>query len=361
MIRDRQGTGTTISSPSRRTLLKTAALGAVAVSAPWVTTVARAGGQLTVILNQGLLAKLWIDELNPRFEKETGATLNVQQSVTGNMLAMLKTQKDNPPDLMQFSEAGVFQARDEGLLRQLNTASIPNWKYLNSAFNMADDHSAGMLDAMNTIFFNTDSVKDAPRSWAELWDPANKGRIAIPPVAWNNGVRLIVTAAQVATGKPLAEAQYDIEAGIQHLAKLKKNDVTVYNGAPEALQLLQSGQASLVPFYVSFAAPLITKGAPIYPAAVLEEGKEGEIVGLNMPINAKNVELAHAYINMSLEKGFQEKIDSVLRARCAHIDVSPSAETLKLIGPPENTNYADWAFLSKNRRKISEMWNEVFG
>ena len=346
---------------SRRRLLRHAAAGSALVSLPWMTTAARAAGELTVILNQGLLAKLWIDELNPQFEKETGAKLNIQQSVTGNMLAMLKTQKDNPPDLMQFSEAGVFQARDDGLLRKIDGSKIPNWKFLRKEFNMADDYSAGMIDAMNTIFYNTNVVKTAPQSWAELWDSSNNGKIAIPPIAWNNGVRMVVTAAQIATGKPLAQAQYDIEAGMQQLAKLKKNGVTVYNGAPEALQFLQSGQIPLVPFYLAFAAPLIAKGAPIYPAVTLKEGKQGEIVGLNMPVNARNIELANAYINMSLDKGFQSKIDSVLRSRSARVDVDPSPETLKLIGPADNTTYADWAFLSKNRPKITEMWNEVFG
>ena len=345
---------------TRRQILKGVSLGMLAVGGPWITTSARAAGQLTVVLNQGLLAKLWIDELNPKFEKETGAKLNIQQSVTGNMLAMLRTQKDNPPDLLQFSEAGVFLARDNGLLRQIDRSKIPNWKFMSKEFDVADGFSAGMLDAMNTIFYNTNQQKKPPTSWAELWEPSNKGRIAIPPITWNNGVRMVVTAAQIATGKPLAQAQYEYGAGIRELAKLKKNNVRVYSDAPQALQLLQSGEVPLVPFYLAFAAPLVAKGAPIYPAIHLKEGKQGEIVGFNMPTNAKNVELANQYINMSLEKDFQQKIDNVLRARCAHVDIKPSAETEKLLGPAGNTTYADWGFLSKNRPKITEMWNEVF-
>ena len=151
---------------SRRQILKGISLGLVAGAGPWITTSARAAGSLTVILNQGLLAKLWVDELNPKFEKETGAKLNIQQSVTGNMLAMLRTQKDNPPDLMQFSEAGVFLARDNGLLRQIDRSKIPNWKFMSKDFDMADGFSAGMLDAMNTIFYNTNQQKKPPTSWA---------------------------------------------------------------------------------------------------------------------------------------------------------------------------------------------------
>jgi putative spermidine/putrescine transport system substrate-binding protein len=244
-----------------------------------------------VILNQGLLAKLWIDELNPKFEKETGAKLNIQQSVTGNMLAMLRTQKDNPPDLMQFSEAGVFLARDNGLLRQIDRSKIPNWKSMSKEFDVADGFSAGMLDAMNTIFYNTNQQKKPPTSWAELWEPSNKGRIAIPPITWNNGVRMVVTAAQIATGKPLAQAQYEYEAGIRELAKLKKNNVRVYADAPQALQLLQSGEVPLVPFYLAFAAPLVAKGAPIYPAVNLKEGSKVKLLALTCRLMQKMLSL----------------------------------------------------------------------
>ena len=353
-------TGRSSVRPSRRTLLKGGAAAGVALSMPWVTTAARAAGQLTVILNQGLPAKLWIEELNPIFEKETGAKLAVQQSVTGAMLGMLKTQKDNPPDLMQFSDAGVFLARAEGLLRAHDRSKIPNFSSLRPNFNLADDFSVGCFDAMNTIHYNTQKISAAPTSWAALWDPANKGKIAIPPIAWNNGVRMVTTAAQLATGKPFKEAQYDLDAGLAYLAKLKDNGVVVYTGAPQAIQMLQSGQVPLVPFYGSFINPIIAQGAPVAPAVPLKEGMHSEIVGLNMPVNAKNVELAQAYVNLSLTKEFQAKIDSVLRTRCGHKDVEPSAETLKLIGPADNALYADWAHLSRERPKLTAKWNEIF-
>ena len=126
---------------TRRTVLQSAAAAAVAgLSAPWVTTKARAAGTLNLVLNQGLLAKLWVDELHAKFEKETGATINLQQSVTSQMLAMLKTQKDDPPDLMQFSEAGVFIARDEGLLRAHDPKNIPNRANVRDEFLLAEGY-----------------------------------------------------------------------------------------------------------------------------------------------------------------------------------------------------------------------------
>jgi putative spermidine/putrescine transport system substrate-binding protein len=346
---------------SRRQVLGAGLAGATALAAPWVTTRARAAGTLNVVLNQGLLAKLWIDHLNPAFEKATGAKLNVQQSVTGQMLAMLSSQKDNPPDLMQFSEAGVFVARDQGLLRAHKLGNIPNAKFLRPSFKLADDYSIGVIDAVNTLFYNTKEITQAPKSWAEMWDPKNRNRIAIPPIAWNNGVRMVTTAAQIATGKPLREATLEWEAGLAHLAKLKANGVVAYTGAPQAIQMLQTGQVPLVPFYGVFINPLVDGGAPIRPSHPLAEGMHGEIVGLNMPVNARNVELAEAYVNLSLSKEFQSLVDSVLRTRSAHAEVNPTPRTLELLGPPDNIQYADWAFIARNRAKMTEKWNELFG
>jgi putative spermidine/putrescine transport system substrate-binding protein len=274
---------------------------------------------------------------------------------------MLRTQRDNPPDLMQFSEAGVFAAAEAGLLRAHNPANIPNWASLRDAFKLADNYSAGVIDAVHTIYYNTRAQTTAPTSWAQLWDASSRRRVAIPPIGWNSGVRMVTTAAQIATGKPFAEAQRDLDAGIRHLARLKENGAIAYTGAPQAIQMLQSGQVPLVPFYGIFINPIIGQGAPIRPAVPLTEGIHGEIVGLNMPVNARNVELAERYVNMSLSRDFQSKIDSVLNARAANREVEASARTLELLGPPDNILYADWRFLSAQRARLTDAWNNVFG
>ena len=38
-----------------------------------------------------------------------------------------------------------------------------------------------------------------------------------------------------------------------------------------------------------------------------------------------------------------------------------SPRTKELLGPADNITYADWDFLSANRAKITEKWNEIFG
>jgi hypothetical protein len=64
---------------------------------------------------------------------------------------------------------------------------------------------------------------------------------------------------------------------------------------------------------------------------------------------------------MSLSKEFQMKVDSILHASAAHKGVDATPRTKELLGPADNTTYADWDFLSTNRAKITEKWNDVFG
>jgi hypothetical protein len=64
---------------------------------------------------------------------------------------------------------------------------------------------------------------------------------------------------------------------------------------------------------------------------------------------------------MSLSREFQSKIDSVLASRAAHRDVNPSPRTMELLGPPDNILYADWRFLSENRARLTDAWNNLFG
>jgi len=41
--------------------------------------------------------------------------------------------------------------------------------------------------------------------------------------------------------------------------------------------------------------------------------------------------------------------------------VNPSPRTMELLGPPDNILYADWRFLSEQRGRLTDAWNNVFG
>lgn len=55
-----------------------------------------------------------------------------------------------------------------------------------------------------------------------------------------------LAAAHLATGKPFAEAQYDMDPGFRKLFALQPNVLTVYTNQPQAENLLETGEASIM-------------------------------------------------------------------------------------------------------------------
>ena len=79
-----------------------------------------------------------------------------------------------------------------------------------------------------------------------LYDPKYKGRVIIPSLQNTEGLPNLFMAGLLATGKPMAEAQKDIDAGFKKLVALKPNLLTIYTQMPQAFNLLEQGEACMI-------------------------------------------------------------------------------------------------------------------
>ena len=121
------------------------------------------------------------------------------------------------------------------------------------------------------IAYNTKALPNGVASWAELWDPKFKGRVILPSLQNTEGLANLFIAAHLDTGKPMAEALKEPEAGFKHLAKLKPNLLTIYTQMPQAFNLLEQGEAWVIASALSsFALQRKSEGAPIELAAPKE-------------------------------------------------------------------------------------------
>ena len=68
----------------------------------------------------------------------------------------------------------------------------------------------------------------------------------VPSLQNTEGLWTLLAASHLETGKPFKEAQYEMDAGFKKLASLKPNVLTVYTNQPQAENLLESGEASLM-------------------------------------------------------------------------------------------------------------------
>ena len=203
------------------------------------------------------------------------------------------------------------------------------------------------------IAYNTKALPNGIASWSEVWDPKFKGRVILPSLQNTEGLANLFIASHLATGKPMAEALKDPDAGFKHLAKLKPNLLTVYTQMPQAFNLLEQGEAwVIVSALSSFALQRKSQGAAIDLAAP-KEGIFASPSGICMVKGAPAADLAYAYVNEMLGAELQGKIAGPTFSLPTNTAVSPPP------GMPSNValHGLDWAYVADNRTEWVNRWD----
>jgi putative spermidine/putrescine transport system substrate-binding protein len=165
----------------------------------------------------------------------------------------------------------------------------------------------------------------------------------------------VFAAAHLATGKPLAQAQYEIDAAFDHLAKLKPNVLNVYSTMTQAFNLLEQGEITMLAGnWSAFALPRKAAGAPVDLAAP-KEGIFAMPSGICLVKDGPAPALAELYVNEMLGPDLQGKVAafSASLATNANAAVQPGMPTGVEIFSP------DWAFVSKNRAAWIERFDRL--
>src|SRR5258705_12763399 len=135
------------------------------------------------------------------FEKATGSTVKYVLGSSVQTMAKLRAAGARAEfDVAYMDSQIVKQAKAEGLLQPLETAKIEHWNDLYDASRDKDGHWVSMMFAGTIITYNTNLVKTAPTSWADLWKPEWKGKLAIPDISGTSGQQFLMAAARLNGG-----------------------------------------------------------------------------------------------------------------------------------------------------------------
>ena len=130
-------------------------------------------------------------------------------------------------------------------------------------------HMDGMwtnyLQPWQGIAYNPKAMQGGRRRpGPRLYDPKFKGRVIVPSLQNTEGLANLFMAAFLATGKPMPEAQKDVDAGFKKLEDLKPNLLTVYTQMPQAYNLLEQGEAYMISSAISRSRCSASQaGAPV--------------------------------------------------------------------------------------------------
>lgn len=331
---------------TRRSVLAAAAV----LAAPAVLR-----GQTREILVGGAASHApWVrDIVQPRFERKHNARILYEGTRSLVNLEKMRGNRARPTmSVVQMDDPVMILAVQENLLERLTPQAVPNLaKIVPTAIHM-DGMWANYLAPWQGIAFNRQAKRNGIASWQEMWDPANRGRVVLPSLQNTEGLGNLFMAAHLESGKPMAEAMRDVDAGFRRLQRIKPNLLTVYTQMPQAFNLLEQGEAWMIGSALSsFALQRKTEGAPIDLAAP-REGIFSSPSGIALVRGGPHQDLAAAYINEMLGAEIQGLLVGPVFSLPTNRDVAPPA------GMPQVELYGvDWAFVAQNRDEWIRRWD----
>jgi putative spermidine/putrescine transport system substrate-binding protein len=337
--------------PSRRDIVS---LGAASLAAVALPGRLRAEPKEIAIGGPAGASKYFAADIFPLIEAKLGAKILYEGTNSLTNLQKMQASKDAPTlSVVIMDDPVMIRAADEGLITALTPSGVPNLGKLVAGAVHRDGLWANYQKPWAGIAYSTTAMPEPPASWTALWDTDHFAqKIILPSLQNTEGFWALLVAAHLETGKPFGEAQYEIDAAFKKLKALKPNLLNVYANAPQAMNLLEQGEAAMIGG--QFSAYTLTRkaaGAPV-DLAIPKEG------GFAMPSGIAEVkggpapELALAVIDAMLS----EEVQAVL-AQKAFVAPTHAAAKGPAGAPAAGSLFApDWAFVAKERASWVDRW-----
>ena len=351
---------------SRRNFGK-AALGTAALAAAPTFMVRNAWAQnkeIHVGIWGGAQGEFVRTKIIPKFESDFKCKVIAEEGFTLANVQKMRATKSNPKfSVMFIDDVAIPIAKAEDLISPLPKANMPAYAKVYPRFTY-DGMASGLGISVASLFYNT-SMK-APTSYAELWDPKYAGKIKLVSPKNTPSVFFLIVAAAVKTGKPFAQAQYEIDNAFDKVAAIKPNIQNLFENGPQAANEVAQGQADVGFMELSkYVYPATAKGVPVTMGFV----KEGSFAGVNCQVlvkNGPNQDLAVAFMNRMLEPEIQKPLAEFALAAPPVSGITFAPEVGKYLAYPveemdkRGLFIPDWAYINANRSKWTERLNKIF-
>ncbi len=330
------------------------AVGAAALSTPFIARPALASGEFRILAWEGYAEPQWVKA----FEEANGVTANiVYAGSVDEMFAKMQGAQGADFDVVSIDTSAFDRYIGAGLLQAVDLKTVPNAANLDPAFGsvssiVRDGTQYGVPFAWGSLPLVYDKAvfPTAPDSWAVMWDETYAQKL----ISLDDANNCIVLAA-IVLGLPnpfnLDDAQFD-----QVKAKLidqKRLLLTYYAGFDDGVSIFaQSGIAAMFSMGEPQVPKLIEKGVD----AAFTIPKEGAIGWLDcwaISSGAKDAGLAHAWINACLDKSVGDTLTNQL---------SYGNTTDAAVNASKGFTYADkliWLETPESFDKRVAVWNEV--
>lgn len=203
--------------------------------------------------------------------------------------------------VVMTASQSIDGCRDE-LLEKLSPETVPNIAELNPAISGI----AGACGAVHevqylSLLWRKDKLARAPVSWSALFDEELKGKVILPTFQ-NIMAAYLMQIMSVTNGGDLID---NVDPGFEAMSRLARQSMGFEQSSSIMENYLREGEVWAMPFWNGRAQLLVDSGLPVdylRPA----EGTIPLVATLNVPVGARNKEMAYRFINFFLEKSSQE-------------------------------------------------------
>ena len=278
------------------------------------------------------------------FEEETGVKVDLFEGTTGEILARLEAEKDNP-----VADVVVLASWSDGLAMKkegnLESYDAKDADKLYEDFIDSDKELFGTSASSVGVIYNTTIVENLDADWADFADEKYNGDIALPDPEKSGSAKDFL-AGYFSQNKDDWKTWEDIAA----------NGLTIPGANKAALEAVTTGEKAILLAGVDYNAyKSIADGEPLaiyYP-------KSGTVINPRPAMilkSAKNMDNAKAFIDFLISDKAQELVaDAYLLPGRSDITTDKRTNVADI---PQFENL-DWDYMLENADEISAKMNSL--
>lgn len=294
--------------------------------------------------------------LLPAFTKATGANVLLEPVLALEAVSKVSASKSNPPfDVVLMDEGPYLEALSRGIFAPLPVDKVTNLSALPERFIDPNGMGAFITAQVMSIAYNPSTIKTPPTSWLDLWKPEFKGRVGITGLGSSLGAAWMVEIAKLNGG-----SESNMEPAFEAVKRLLPNLGAVAANPGALATLFQQGQIDISVNYLNAVLPLAQNGVEI---AIARPDSGWVLVrnSLHAIANAKNLDLAYAYINAALSGEVQARMAAAPNFLLPTNRTVAFSSELQKVAKSEaelsKLTLIDWKTLNPQRAALIERFN----
>jgi iron(III) transport system substrate-binding protein len=328
----------------------------MAIATAWLGVSAAASAQ-TVNVICSVQAE-WCNMISTAYARTTGVKLNMSLKGSGEALAQLVAEMNNPKTDVWFGGTGDphLQAAEMELTLEYKSPTLPQlYPWAQRQAQQSGYRTVGIYSGPLGFGYNTELLQKkklaAPRSWADLLKPEYKGEIQVAnPASSGTAYTMIATLVQL-----MGE-----DTAFDYLKRLHQNVGQYTRSGTAPIKAVARGETAVSISFIHDAPQERMQGFPVQTTTP-SEGTGAEIGSMSIVNGARNLEQAKQFYEWALTAkaqtfGAATKQYQLPSNKATPVDPNvPDFKKIKMI----DYDYAKYGAAAERRRLITRWEKDV--